>query len=114
MIDPKEKIKQELSEYVAMEEHCNKEDRIKLLMAIFEKSFIFSKTLHLITADDILLIGSLAKTKYSEMSVPMFIGEKKVGYDDLRVVALAEAFIGYMNLNHLARKEIQINYKKSK
>ncbi len=114
MTDPKEKIKQELAEYVAMEDHLNKEDRLKLLMAIFEKSFIFTKTLHLITADDILLISSLAKGKYTEMSVPMFIGETKMGYDDLRIIALAEAFIGYMNLNHLNRKEVQINYKKSK
>lgn len=114
MNDPKEKIRQELSEYVAMEEHCNKEDRIKLLMAIFEKSFVFTKTLHLITADDILLISSLAKNKYGEMSVPMFVGDKKMAYDDLRIIALVEAFIGYMNLNHLSRKEVQINYKKSK
>jgi hypothetical protein len=35
-------------------------------------------------------------------------------YDDLRVIAMTEAFISYMNLNHLARKEIKINYKRSK
>jgi hypothetical protein len=114
MTDPKEKIKQELCEYLAIEEHYNKEDKLKLFMAIFEKSFIFTKTLHLITASDILLISGLAKSEYSKMSVPMYVGEKKMEYDDLRIVALTEAFIGYLNLNHLARKEIQINYKKSK
>lgn len=114
MIDPKAKILQELSEYVQMEEHLNKQDRLLMLTAIFEKAFIFEKTLHLITEHDILNIASMCKTSYSNLSLPLQVGRKMMGYDDLRTIANIEALISYMNQNHLNRKEIQINYKRSK
>lgn len=114
MTDPKEKIKLELAEYVAMEEHLDKRDRLLMLTAIFEKFFIFEKAGHLITDGDILLISGLAKTSYNQLSLPAYVGNKKVEYDDLRTLAFAEAMIGYMNLHHLSRKEVQINYKRSK
>lgn len=112
MIDPKAKLKQELTEYVEMEENLNKQDRLLLLNAIIEKAFIFEKTLHLVTEHDIVSIASMCKTSYGNLSLPLQVGRKMMGYDDLRTIANIEALIGYMNLNHLSRKEIQINYKR--
>lgn len=114
MNDPKENIHRDLSEYIAMEGHLTDHDKLAILKAIFEKHFVFEKALHLITEHDIVLIGSLCKTKYNALSLPLHIGNKLIGYDELRIVAMVEAFLGYMNLNHLSRKEVQINYKRSK
>lgn len=112
MIDPKEKLHQELVDYVMMEENLDKKDRIAILKAIVEKAFIFEKSLHFINHSDILLISSISKDAYGNLSLPLYIGEKRVEYDDLRTIAHMEAFISYMNLNYLSRKEVQINYKR--
>jgi len=97
-----------------MEEHLNSQDRLLILQAIFNKHLLEKMSLHLVSSDDILLISGLSKSEYSKLVMPVYIGEKKMEYDDLRVIAMTEAFISYMNLNHLARKEIKINYKRSK
>lgn len=112
MTDPKDKIRQEIAEYVAMEEHLDKRDRLLMLNAIFEKAFIFEKALHLITEHDILSIAGMCKTSYGNLSLPLNVGAKQMGYDDLRTIANIEAFISYMNMYHLTRKEMKINYKR--
>jgi hypothetical protein len=114
MTDPKEKIRFELAEYVSMEEHLTKEDRLKILNAIFEKAFVFEKSLHIITEVDILNIAGMSKMSYSELSIPLRVGNKDMGYDDLRTIAYVEAFIAYMNSNFLSRREMNINYKEVK
>jgi hypothetical protein len=111
MNDPKEKLRFEIAEYVSLEENLTKEDRNKMLNALFDKFFIFDKALHLVTYYDILVISSLAKTSYGELSVPVFVDGKQVNYDDLKTIAFVEAFTAYMNGHHVTRKEVQINYK---
>lgn len=113
MTDPKEKILRDLSDYVNMEEHLRNEDRLLILQAIFEKHILEQKALHLIVESDILLIDTLSKNAYSQLALPLQVGRKNMGYDDLRTIAFTEAVIGYMNLNHLTHKEIKINYRKT-
>ena len=112
MTDPKEKIHRDLTDYIAMEEHLSDFDRLSILKAIFEKHFVLEKALHLITEHDIVSIGDMSKAKYNGLSLPLQIGKKRMSYDELRVVAMVESFLGYMNLNHLSRKDILINYKR--
>ena len=112
MTDPKEKIDRDLADYVSMEEHLNNGDRLKLLKGIFNRHLIEKSTLHLINDSDILVIDTLIKNAYSNLSLPIWVGNRKMGYDDLRTIANAEGMLGYLNLIHLTNKEIVINYKK--
>lgn len=114
MNDPREKIRFELAEYLRMEEHLTKEDKLKLLNAIFDKALVFEESLHLITETDILSMAGMSKTSYAALSLPLRVGNKDMGYDDLRTIAYIEAFISYMNFNHLSRRVMQINYKRVK
>src|ERR1700734_2703705 len=101
MTDPKEKIDRDLRDYLLMEDHLTGQDRLLILKSIFEKHLIEKNSLHLVIESDILLIDTLSKNAYRQLSLPLQVGGKMMGYDDLRVIANAEAMISYMNLNHL-------------
>jgi hypothetical protein len=112
--DPKEKIHRELADYVAMEEHLSNQDRLNLLKTIFERHLVEKNAGHLISEHDILTIADMNKTAYGNLSLPLCVGSRQMGYDDIRTIANIESFLSYLNQNFLARKEIKINYKRSK
>lgn len=107
-------IELDLADYLAKESNMRREDRMKALRAIFDKHYTFSKLGHLITHSDVNLIASLAKARYVEQTLPMMISKKQVPHDELRIVAVIEAVLGYFNLHFLSKKEVKIDYTESK
>lgn len=114
MNDPRKQIEVDVRAYVAKEGNLNEEDRIRALMAVVDKHFTFASLSHVVNSGDIFLVSSMAKQKYVEQTVPMFVSKQQIPYDDLRTVAVMEAFLGYLNNKYLLIRSVSINYTRDK
>jgi hypothetical protein len=65
---------------------------------------------HLITKKDLFHIISDAKTKMSNLTLPMEISGKEVEQTELATIAIAESLIMYFNANKLFTNLPQIDY----
>lgn len=103
-------IEKDLREYLEKESNLRREDRLKYLMAIFDKHFTFNKLDHLATRHDIFQVISMAKSVYASFSLPMYISQKKMDNSELTPVAIIESFTNYLNKHNLLKKLVKIDY----
>lgn len=105
-----EQIEQELRAYLAEERNLSNSDRLKYLMAIFNKHFGLDQTEHLLNDHDLHDIVSYAKGSYARTTLPMRISKKEVYSGDVNFVLMIEAVICHLNKNKLIKKLIKFDY----
>lgn len=109
MSDPQQ-IEKDLREYLAQEPNLRNADKLRYLQAIFEKYLEISKLEHVVNKGDLYEITSMAKNRFSNQKLPMFITRKAVEPEEFRNIAVMEAFINYLNGRHLLKRLIKFDY----
>jgi len=106
----KDQVEKDLREFLLKNDNLRNEDRLRYLMAIFDKHFAFNKLDHVITYNDLFNISGKAKTAFSKLPAKLMVGGRKVDSGDMRAVAFIEAFVCYLNENNLLQKLPVIDY----
>jgi len=106
----KDQVEKDLREFLTKNDNLRNDDRLRYLMAIFDKHFAFNKLDHVITYNDLFNIASGAKTEFCSLPNPLMVGGRKVDSSELRTVAVVEAFIRYLNSNNLLQKLPVVDY----
>jgi len=105
-----EQIEQELRTYLEEERNLSKPDRLKHLMAIFDKHFGLDQTQHLINDHDLHDIVGYAKTLYVHKTMPMKISRADVPANHVNHVLIMESFIMYLNKSKLLKKLVGFDF----
>lgn len=109
MSDPKE-VETDIREFLIKYPHMSHEDRIKYLMAVFDKHFIFQKLDYVLTYHDFFDIVSSAKQRYPQLKTPMMISKRDINGHDLAHVALIESIVSFLYSRELLKKMIKFDY----
>jgi hypothetical protein len=105
-----DQIEQELRAYLDEERNLSKADRMKYLMAIFNKHFGMDQTEHLLNDHDLHDIISYAKSSYARTTLPMRISKKEIHPSDVNFVLMIEAVVGHFNKSKLLKKLIKFDF----
>lgn len=106
----KEKIVQELREYLNKEPNMLRSDRMESLTQIVDRHLFERNRTHVINRIDLLQMISNGGDKIAKMKMPVFISDKQMDQSEVRHVAMIEAIIGYMNRHGLLNREVNFDY----
>jgi hypothetical protein len=112
MSDPQQ-IERDLREFFEIEGNLKKEDRLNYLRTIFDKHLTLRKLDHMVNYGDLQEIISQSKRAYGNITLPAHITGKRVDTSQLPTLAMLEAFVGYLNKNHLLKKLTKLDYTDS-
>jgi hypothetical protein len=110
MSDPQQ-IERDLRDYLEKEPNLNKTDRLTYLQTIFHKHLEVGKLEHLVTGQDLFVMFSEAKQRYSKTKFPVTVSKKQLDYPEGVHMVVLEAFIGYLNRMKLLKKLIRFDYR---
>lgn len=103
-------VENEFRQFLEAEDNLGHEDRVRALMAIFTKHFELSKLSHQIQYSDLALLASVAKQRFTNQGLPLFVSRKQVPQDCLVTLSCLEATLNYLNGSSLLNKEVSVNY----
>lgn len=110
MADP-EQIERELRDYLEADTKMHQDEKLRLLMGIFNKHFGLDEVGHLISSQDISNIVDLAKVQCARASLPLRISNREMDQSYLPHVSVIEAFVVYANKNKLLKKLVNFDYR---
>lgn len=113
MADPRQ-IEQELREFLEMEDHIRKSEKLQYLMAIMNKHFELDKIDHMVTHWDFDQLMSGAKTVYANTTLPMSISCKEIHDSEVKHILMLETFIGYLNKHKLLKRLVKFDHRRNK
>lgn len=105
-----EQIEQELRAYLEKEPNLRREERLKYLLAIFNKHMEFKVLEHSINAYDTIEIINFSKVVSANQKLPMNVTKRRMDNSETPHIALMEALISYLNRHHLLRKFVKFDY----
>lgn len=109
MANPQQ-IESDLREYLEKSDNLRNADKFQYLKAIFEKHFATEKLDHMLTKRDLFLIISGSKEEFTRQRANPHVSGKEVDKTDLRVLAVIEALVTYLNRNQLLKRLVKIDY----
>lgn len=108
-----ELIERDLREYLTKEPTLSREDKIKFLMAIFNKRFEFTKFDHVVNRFDLIGIVNQAKSEYSNLRLPVNVTKVKIESHELTNIAMIESVFLFLGRHDLLRKTVRLDYTDS-
>lgn len=109
MSDPQQ-IEKDLREYLEREPNLRREDRLTYLTTIFNKHLDINKLEHVVNYKDFLNIVSFAKTRMSNMKLPVRLTNRQLETSEATHLAIIDSFISYLNKNSLLKKFIKFDH----
>lgn len=106
----KEEVEREIREYLEKHDNMIPMDRVKYLMAIYDKQFLFNQMAYELQYHEIINIISMAKSFAGKQTLPVIISEKHLEPQKTAHVAFIESVLAFLNASGLLKKLVQINY----
>lgn len=106
----REKVIQEIAEYLVKEPNMMRSDRKEALERIVDREFYEREKTHVINRIDLLQMVSNGGAIIAKMKMPVCISNKQIDQTDVRHVAMIEAIIGYLNRNGLLNRPVDFDY----
>jgi len=111
-----EQIDSDIHRFFENIENQSESDKIKTLRFLLQKYAHLSKAEFLMNHYDFLSIQNSAKTKFSNDTFPIFLGEKryKVTEGQLSTLSIIEATIGHLSKNQCFNRLPKFDKRKDK
>lgn len=103
-----EDIERDLREYFTKELTMDRETRLRYLVSLFNHKDELRTLTHKIDSKDVSLIISMGGARISKMKMPVFVSNTRLDQQQTSTVALIEAVLGYLNLNNLLLRPVDI------
>jgi hypothetical protein len=107
-----EDIEQEFKTYLNEEKNLNKQDRLKMLMAIANKYHGLEKSEFILQKSDLDEIASYAKHEFPKMSCPVYISGREIYPDEIKLILIVESVVSFLNKHKLLKRLAKFNFTK--
>ena len=112
MYTQRQDIKADVELFLNKLDELSRDDRRRLLTAMFEKHFVLNEGELVVTRFEFANIQSAAKSEFVRQPVPMRFSNAEVSGHELTHIAMFESIISYLNSKNALRRQPNLDIKK--